>query len=634
MDQRRWLAFIAATTVVYVLFYILYLLPYQKRLEEYRSEHPELYGGDTTTTPTLTTAPPPQLLADTARTTAALPAESVRATSPTGEAPETSITVHTRIYRVVLTNRGGRPVSWQYLDVLPSGGAVKAIEMIPQRPETPLRELPLEVIVKELNKIDYPEFNTGIYTHEVRALDDGTTEVVFTSPKIANLQVVKTYRFSAASYLTGFQVVLRNLSPQADCRINDNEQGLGLAWGPGVRQFAPGEDPHLNFVNTIYGTPRRAGYAAAKEPTPKHERIERGDIRWAGVTDKFFLAVMIPDGFQATAVHCLQRLKNALTDAEKAAGGPPYSPPFTVVLYGDKFELPPQGEKAFDYQIFVGPKQPALLREASRQTGANLSEVLFYFSMFRWMRALKLGLMYSLNFLHSVVHNYGVAIVILTILIRAIMHPLAHKGMKIQAKTMAEMKKIKPLLDEVNRKYKNDATKRNQEMMRLYKEHNISPFAPLRGCLPMFVQLPIFFALYSLLNESIDLRGASFLWIQDLAGPDRLVDLARHGLAFSIPLLGTVSGINLLPILMGLSQYYMSKLTPTPSQDPAQKQMMLIFTIMFPVMLYNFPSGLFIYWLINNVWQSAHQLIANRIIKKPPEGQAAPATTGAPGGVK
>jgi YidC/Oxa1 family membrane protein insertase len=162
--------------------------------------------------------------------------------------------------------------------------------------------------------------------------------------------------------------------------------------------------------------------------------------------------------------------------------------------------------------------------------------------------------------------------------------------------------------------------------MALYKEHGISPLAPLRGCLPMLIQIPIFFALYSLLSQSIDLRGASFLWIDDLSGPDKLVDLTAYGMAFQIPLLGwRVTSLNLLPILMGVSQFLMSKLTPTPTQDASQKQMMLIFTIMFPIMLYNFPSGLFIYWLINNVWQSVHQLIANRIIRKEPTGQAAAA---------
>jgi YidC/Oxa1 family membrane protein insertase len=403
-----------------------------------------------------------------------------------------------------------------------------------------------------------------------------------------------------------------------------------VAWGPGVGQFQP-RDPRVGsgVINVIYDTPGGVRYAAPAKPAAEDDergrRAEyyRGDVGWAGVTDKFFMASVIPNRFKGVAVQFLVRRKNVIS--KEATGGDEafHSPPFTIVVYGDKFAVKPRHEADLDYDVFVGPKRPALLEEVSKQTQSHLDHVLFYDSWFRWMRLIKLGLMYSLAFLYSKIHNYGAAIVILTILIRAVMHPIAHKGMKMQAKSMAEMQKIKPLLDEVNRKYKSDPTRKNQEVMKLYKEHGISPLAPLRGCLPMLIQLPIFVALYTLFNQSIDLRGATFLWIRDLAAPDTLVDLTRYGLDFRVPLIGHIAGINLLPILMGVSQYFISKLTPTPSRDPQQKQMMMMLTFMFPVMFYNLPSGLFLYWLINNVWQTTHQIITNRSIAKPPESGAA-----------
>jgi len=630
-QQRRWLLFVAITCIVYILFYVVYLLPYQKAAEKQRKQQRELTQQATSQTLAATTGATTTTttLEAERRTTASLIAAPERPSIPTTGARETSLTVQTQLYRVTFASRGGRPTSWQYFDQVPGQTGAEVIELIPQRAESPQRELPLEVIVKELNKIEYPEFNTTVYESQVKHLDDGSTEVVFTSPKIQNLQIVKTYHFHPDRYLTQLQVVLRNLSPQADCRINDDEHGLGLSWGPGVRQYPPDEQPNTGFINIVWGTPARAGYAAISKPG--QERPERGEITWAGVNDKFFLAAMIPDRARATtgtAVDCLLRLKNVYSKEELEKAPSFHSPPFTVILYNNKFEIPPREQVALNYQLFVGPKRPELMRELSKASHSNLTEVLFYSSSFRWMRGLKLGLMDTLNWLDSKIHNYGVAIVILTVLIRILMHPLAHKGMKMQAKTMAEMQKIKPLLDEANRKYKNDMAKRNQETMRLYKEHNISPLAPLRGCLPMVIQIPIFFALYSLLNESIDLRGASFLWIKDLAGPDKLVDLAKLGMAFQIPIVGWhVAAVNLLPILMGASQQLMSMLTPTPTRDASQKQMMMIFSIMFPVMLYNFPSGLFIYWLINNVWQSVHQLIANRLIRKPTGGEAATTTS-------
>lgn len=631
MDQRRWLAFIAVTSVIYVLFYLVYLVPYQKKMGEYREAHPELFGVATTATLTATTTQTlPTLRPEALPTTSAVAAVQTP-TSRTAELPSAEIVIQTELYRVVLTSRGGRPTSWKYFDRIPGQADVEQIEMIPQRPDSPERELPLEVIFKENNRVEYPSFNTRVYQYQVQPSDGRSTEVVFTSPEIQQLQLVKTYRFHPDSHVSQLRVVLRNLSEKAVCRVDDDGRGLGISWGPGVGEFKP-EDPRIGsgVLNTIYDTLRGVRYAAPAKPAVEdNERARRaeyysGEVGWAGVTDKFFMASVIPDRFQGSAVQFLVRLKNVISKEEAGGSGAFHSPPFTIVLYNDKFTVDPRYEVALDYNLFVGPKQPALLREIGKETGSRLDQVLFYSSWSRWMRALKLGLMYSLSFLYSKTHSYGIAIVILTILIRAVMHPIAHKGMKMQAKSMAEMQKIKPLLDEVNRKYKGDAARKNQETMRLYKEHGISPLAPLRGCLPMLVQIPVFFALYNLLNESIDLRGASFLWIRDLAGPDKLVDLTRHGWDFYVPIFGWhVSALNLLPILMGVSQYFMSKLTPTPTRDPSQKQMMLIFTLMFPVMLYTFPSGLFIYWLINNVWQTFHQLIANRIIARPPEGGAA-----------
>lgn len=630
MDQRRWLLFLLFTTILYVVFYLLFLVPYQKKLETHRKAHPELLRRtDRATTETLTATtgtvtsvrPGIELTSATART-------GQRPTTATVELQATEIVIRTRLYRVILTSRGGRPTSWQYFDRIPGKPEPEVVEMIPRRPDSPERELPLEIVFKESNRAEYYEFNTGVYQYQVVALDGDSTQVIFTSPEIEHLQMVKTYQFRSDSHLTHLSVVFRNLGDKAPCRVDDDDRGLGIAWGPGVGEYGPDAPRNLSyFVYTIYGTPQGVLYAAPTKPAAdeRSQRAEeyRREVAWAGVTDKFFMAVVIPDGFKPTAVQHLVRPKNVYSKEESSRRGAFRSPPFTVVLYNDKFTVEPQHEVALDYNVFVGPKRRSLLGEIGEQTGHDFHKILFY-SSYRWMRALKLGLMYSLNFLYLKTHNYGVAIIILTVLIRLLLHPLAQKQVKLQAKTAAELQKIKPLLDEINRKYKDDFAKRSQEMQRLYKEHGVNPFSSLRGCLPMALQLPVFFALWSLFSESIDLRGASFLWIADLSNPDNLMDLTRYGVDFQIPLFGVrISAINLLPILMGISQYFMSKMMPTPTQDATQKQMMLIFTILFPVMLYNFPSGLFIYWLINNIWQTTHQMIISRGTAKPPAGGAA-----------
>jgi len=620
-QQRRWILFIVLTGLLYAVFYFVVVIPYQKKLEDYRKAHAPLSApDDSATSPSLAITTDTIALAPGAEPTSpALAAEEAATSPPADTGPAEQVVVATGLYRVTLSSRGGRPTSWVYYNRLPGRKDVEAVEMIPEHAETLQQEFPLELLIKESNRVPYPELNTSIHDVQVLPQDDGSTRVVFTSPVVAKMRLVKTFTFRPNDHLTDLQLVLQNLDEKTPIRISDADRGVGITWGPGVRRFARDESYDMNLIRSVYGTPRGVYSAHPTDPTADIVSYT-GEIEWAGLTDKFFLAAVIPRGTaKAVALDQLVRLKNLPPNEKKAQNA------FSVILYSDDFTLPPQSQMALAYELFVGPKRPPLLAKISERTEANLHALVFYDSWFSWMRWLKIGLMKSLNWLYNLVGNYGIAIILLTILIRLLTHPLAHKGMKIQAKTMAEMQRIKPALDALNVKYKNDAAKRNQEMMKLYKEHNISPLAPLRGCLPMLVQIPIFFALYSLLNQAIDLRGASFLWIDDLSAPDRLVDLARYGMDFAVPFFNWhVAAINLLPILMGASQFFVSKLTPTPSRDPAQKQMMLIFSLLFPVMLYNFPSGLFIYWLINNVWQSVHQLIANRSVK-PAGGEAAAA---------
>jgi YidC/Oxa1 family membrane protein insertase len=178
---------------------------------------------------------------------------------------------------------------------------------------------------------------------------------------------------------------------------------------------------------------------------------------------------------------------------------------------------------------------------------------------------------------------------------------------------MAEQAKIKPDMDKINAKYKDNPTKKQQEIMKLYREHNINPFGMLKGCVWLFIQLPIFFALYRLLSQSFDLRGASFLWIDDLSEPDKL-----FAFGFTLPLLG--DHFNLLPILMAATQLLVSKLSMNPNAagDPAQqamqKQMMYMMPVLMMFMLFRFPSGLMLYWTISNVWQLFQQRFVNRKI--------------------
>jgi len=183
----------------------------------------------------------------------------------------------------------------------------------------------------------------------------------------------------------------------------------------------------------------------------------------------------------------------------------------------------------------------------------------------------------------------------LTVFTKIILWPLGTKSYK----SMAQMKKIQPLMKEIREKYKNDKKRMNEEVMGLYKTYKVNPVG---GCLPMFLQIPVFFALYRMLYEAIELRHAPFFgWITDLAAPDRLF---RFG--FSIPFMQEPYGIPVLTIIMGGTMFLQQKLTP-PMGDPAQAKMMMFMPLIFTVIFINFSSGLVLYWLVNNVLSISQQ---------------------------
>jgi YidC/Oxa1 family membrane protein insertase len=215
---------------------------------------------------------------------------------------------------------------------------------------------------------------------------------------------------------------------------------------------------------------------------------------------------------------------------------------------------------------------------------------------FGWFDVLAKPMLWLLNFFHQYSGNYGVAIILLTVLIKLVFWPITQKGMK----SMKNMQKLQPKIAKLKERCKDDPAKMNQEMMALYKTYKVNPVG---GCLPMLIQIPFFFALYQVLLAAIELRHAPFmLWINDLSAPDRL------WIGFDIPYL---HGIPVLTLLMGASMFFQQKMSPTTA-DPAQARIMQFLPIVFTVMFINFASGLVLYWLINNLLSILQQYLINR----------------------
>jgi YidC/Oxa1 family membrane protein insertase len=236
----------------------------------------------------------------------------------------------------------------------------------------------------------------------------------------------------------------------------------------------------------------------------------------------------------------------------------------------------------------MGPKEIKTLKAANPKLAKAVN--------FGWFDVIAQPLLVCLKFFHRFLHNYGLAIILLTVLIKILFWPLTHKSYV----SMQAMKKLQPKMAKIREKYKDDKEKMNQEIMQMYRTHKVNPMG---GCLPMLLQIPVFFALYRVLYSSIAMRHAPFLWwINDLSAPDRLY------VGFTIPYLG---GLPVLTLLMGISMFVQQKMTPT-SADPRQEKMMLMMPVVFTVFFVNFPSGLVLYWLVNNILSIGQQYYINK----------------------
>lgn len=289
--------------------------------------------------------------------------------------------------------------------------------------------------------------------------------------------------------------------------------------------------------------------------------VDEKVVRWGAIMSNYFLVGAIPD---TDDLHGKAKIENGI---------------FRVAVEKDAGDIPAGGRSDLTVNYFLGPKSPQYLGMAPQ----NLSAAIDY----GWFDFVAKPLLKLLHFFYSYVGNYGVAIILLTVLIKAIFWPLSHKSYK----SMEQMKKLQPLLTQLREKYKGDRQKMNEEMMQLYKTYKVNPAG---GCLPMIVQIPVFFGLYQALLHSIELRHAAFItnipftnliWLADLSAKDPFY---------------------ITPLIMGATMFIQQKMTPAPG-DPTQAKIMLLMPVVFTFMFLNFPSGLVVYWLVNNVISIAQQ---------------------------
>ena len=230
---------------------------------------------------------------------------------------------------------------------------------------------------------------------------------------------------------------------------------------------------------------------------------------------------------------------------------------------------------------YIGPKEHKILSSMDER----LNDVIEY----GWFTFIAKPMFAFLNFLHNYIGNWGWAIVVLTLVIRIVLFPLTYKGML----SMNKLKELAPKVKEIQTKYKDDKQKLQVHMMELYKKHGANPMG---GCLPILLQIPVFFAIYRVLLNAIELKGAPWiLWIHDLSVMDPYF---------------------VLPILMGLTMFLQQKLTPTTFTDPMQEKVMKFLPLIFTFFFVTFPAGLTLYWFVNNVCSVVQQVFVNKLFEK------------------
>lgn len=387
-------------------------------------------------------------------------------------------------------------------------------------------------------------------------------------------------------YLLDFDLRIEN-STNASINLNQWSVFLGessplyQAEWPQQTGFFYREDGTIHFTDG--GSFKGGWFSAAKTVQNTAEET----VEYAGVTNQFFATVLRPKEPMLTSMW-----------AKPTQVTLPANPkPVTSVCAGLRLpagELKPAELKAFQYRVFIGPKHNILLRKMDKHWGQGWGDVMQY----GWFWFVSRPLNWLLNSYHNILDGFaknwswGLAIILLTITVRFLIWPLHAKS----THTMKRMAKLKPEMDKLKEKYPDDPNKLNTEMMGLYRKFGINP---LGGCLPMFIQIPIFFGFYRMLQYAVELRGQGFLWVDDLSQPDTLAHIA------GVP-------INLLPIVMAITSFLQIKMTPMTG-DKMQQRIMMFMPFMFFFFCYSFASALALYWTTQNIFSIGQTWLMSKV---------------------
>lgn len=487
------------------------------------------------------------------------------------EPEDRKIIVETDLFTAVFTENGGRLLSFtlmKYRSASAKDSPPQELVNTQENGDLPLGTFFLYGSVPGLSNA---HFAADVPDGETRVRFDSASNrarLTFTHKTPEGFEMVKTYTFSRDSYLIDLKVTLLNLT---DRTIEDNLV-LGLVSEPFMKK------KRYSFAGLGVLADEQLLQIKVDEIEEKLTELSnrKYSLIWAGYEDQYFLMAAMPLEKERTRIEAERYLGQGIK----------------TNIISPNVPLDPQTSETFKYTLFFGPKDYKLMKSLNN----GLERSIF----FGWFDILSKPLLFSMVWLQQYVKNYGLTIIILTFIIKLIFWPLTAKSHR----SMKEMQKIQPRIKKLREKYKDDRQAMNREMMQMYRTFKINPMG---GCLPMIIQIPVFISFYRLLDYSLELRHAPFiLWIKDLSAPDRLFHFN-----IAVPFLQEPTGIPVLTLLMGATMFLQQKMMPTGG-DPTQAKVMMFMPLFFTVIFVNFPAGLVLYWLVNNVLTIGQQFYTNK----------------------
>jgi YidC/Oxa1 family membrane protein insertase len=520
------------------------------------------------------------------------PQKEAKLPSKTKVVPKKEVSIETQNYWAVFTNEDARLKHFKlkkYEDrVEESPITIKLTQFVEdilgKKIEEPKKPEPLD-LVNTGEKEGLPlrisfitplpsssDENWEVEKEQLRLVNTGEKgEITFTKSLENGWKVLKRYRFSSDQYAIDLEVEVQNNSSK------EIISQLELEWIGKIELAKLADEGNKDYglksvffknnkveTKDLGGTGSSGcipGCGTQKRKIEPFETSDKGDIRWYAFTGEYFTALLISPPTEKNITLSVKGDEKNLLQAS---------------VITSPFSIPSNQAVKIPYRIYMGPKE-----EGQLKTLGVSAEKLVDFGFFTVVAK---PLLWFLKLTNTVTKNFGIDIIILSILIKIIFLPLT----QISFKSMKAMQKVQPEMARLKETYKNDKARLQQEIMLLYKRRKINPMS---GCLPMVIQIPVFIALYNALQYTIEMRHAPFfLWMKDLAAKDP---------------------IYITPLIMGATMVIQQKMTPSAA-DPAQAKMFMLMPVMFTFLFLNFPSGLVLYWLVNNILSIAHQYYLNK----------------------